>query len=137
MMTNNEFKEIFKNQLTKIGFKMRGNNFRLKTSEIETIVNLQKSNFSNLYYINYGYNLLNLDYGEVYTHVSELLPQSEAFNLESEYQNREKDLLKIINEMLIPEISKIKTEKDIINLFRRKPYLNMTTTGKVKEFLNM
>ncbi|WP_431244785.1 DUF4304 domain-containing protein [Flavobacterium sp. P21] len=137
MMTNNEFKEIFKNQLTKIGFKMRGNNFRLKTSEIETIVNLQKSNFSNAYYVNYGYNLLNFDCSEVYIHISERLPQLATFDLEKEFQNREKELLAIINQMLIPEITKIKTEQDVLNLFQRKPYLNMTTIFKVKEYLKL
>ena len=43
--------EVFNN----LGFKRKGNNWVVDSSELIKIVNLQKSNYGNLFYINYGF----------------------------------------------------------------------------------
>ena len=114
-MTNNEFKDRIDELLKPLGFRKQGNYWRLETNEIEKIVNLQKSNFSNLYYVNYGFNLKKLDFDGVLMHIFNRLNQSNAFDLENNLDSSERrnKISKIIEEELIPNINRIANESDV------------------------
>jgi len=137
-MENKEFKNIINELLKPLGFKNKGNYWRLETDELEKVINLQKSNFSNLYYFNYGYNLKNLDYDVVMIHVFSRLSQSDAFDLENDLEStvRIKKLEEIINIELLPELKKINGESDLLDLLKGRQHLNDIPI-KVKEYLKL
>lgn len=50
-------------------FKKKNITWSLKNSELTKIVNLQKSKFSNTYYLNYGFIINELDLGHLNMHI--------------------------------------------------------------------
>ena len=54
-MENAEFKKIVRNTLTEAGFEYRNKNYYCSTNELIAVIDLQKSNFSDAWYINYGF----------------------------------------------------------------------------------
>ena len=65
---------IFLNELfTPLGFKKKGNNWVSNGKEVSRIINLQKSQFGNSFYINYGYILRSLQLEGWATHVEDRL----------------------------------------------------------------
>ena len=58
--TNMQKKELVKylNDIFKCyGFNKSGNKWTAETNELIKVINLQKSNFGNIYYLNYGFVL--------------------------------------------------------------------------------
>jgi hypothetical protein len=137
-MTNNDFKNKFDDLLKPIGFRKKGNYWRFETDELEKIVHLQKSNFSNLYYLNYGFNLKGLNYDGVLIHIGNRLHQSEAFDLENSIgaKDREKLLEAIISKDLIPTLQRVNKETDILTFVKGRPTTNDIPI-KVKEYLKI
>ena len=54
-MDNTEFKKIVQGSTSKYGFMYCKKNYYCETDDVIVVVNLQKSNYSNRYYINYGF----------------------------------------------------------------------------------
>jgi hypothetical protein len=136
-MNNEDFKNIINQLIAPLGYKRRGNYWRLGTEQLEKVCYLQKSNFSNLYYFNYGFKFKNLDYGKVVSHIGSRLSQSQAFDLENTMSDLERTemLEKIISSELYP-ISKLDTETDIIQNLHKLTHPNAIPL-KVKEYLNL
>lgn len=59
-MQKEDLINIIKEELTPLGFKKKGNCWILKGNEITKYLRIQKSQWSNLFYIYYGYILENL-----------------------------------------------------------------------------
>lgn len=55
--------------LRPLGFKRRNNCWIQETSQLYKIINLQRSYYSNSYYINYGFNIRGLDMTDDFMHV--------------------------------------------------------------------
>tara|TARA_R110002153_G_C12984267_1_gene463019 strand:+ start:57 stop:506 length:450 start_codon:yes stop_codon:yes gene_type:complete len=134
-MTNNEFKKVIDHLLKPLGFKKSGNKWTMETEELEKIVEIQKSNFSNSYYLNYGYNFKDLDYKEVSMHIGNRLGSLnqkennlfiQTLDLESLLNpiERIKNLEHFIKVLLIPEIRKTNTKQDIIEELKSRNHLN-------------
>lgn len=115
-MESTEFKNIINDFLSFYGFKRRGNFWRLRTSELEKVIHLQKSNFSNLYYINYGFNIENLMDPGVTMHIFNRLHANnpniqekvvKTLDLESDLSStkRRENLIYILQEFLLKEIT--------------------------------
>ncbi|MBZ0245437.1 MAG: DUF4304 domain-containing protein [Cyclobacteriaceae bacterium] len=125
-MTNKDFKKTLDELLRPFGFSNKGNLWTLETDELEKLIYLQKSNYGNLYYLNYGYNIKGLIYDEVTMHVGNGLSQSEAFDLENQLEpiDRIYQLERIILNELLPELEKVNTELELIDLLKKEPHLN-------------
>ena len=54
-MDNTEFKKIVQGSTSKYGFMYCKKNYYCETDDMIVVVNLQKSNYNNSYYINYGF----------------------------------------------------------------------------------
>ena len=54
-MNNTEFKKIVQEITSKYGFMYCKKNYYYNSDKIIVVINLQKSNFDNSYYINYGF----------------------------------------------------------------------------------
>ncbi|HEX8549481.1 MAG TPA: DUF4304 domain-containing protein [Cytophagaceae bacterium] len=138
IMLTKEFKDIISEVLKPLGFKKKRNYWRLETDEIEKIINLQRSNFSNLYYVNFGYNIKKLNYDGVIMHIYNRLPQVDAFDLENplDLNDRINKIRELINGNLIPSLDRINTESDILEVLKYRSHLNDIPL-KVKKYLKL
>ncbi|MBS1544170.1 MAG: DUF4304 domain-containing protein [Bacteroidetes bacterium] len=146
-MTNREFKDTLDKLLKPHGFKKKGNEWTMETTELYKTIDLQKSNFSNLYYLNYGYNLKDLDYDGTKYHINNRLGSKEinvhkiiqdTFDLEKSIDDltRVKNLSDLINNILLPKVNSINNKTDIVNSLKTRPTLNDVPL-RVKEYLNL
>ena len=81
-----------------IGFKRKGNSWVVNGSELSKVVNLQKSNYSNSFFINYGYNMKGLETDTFFLHVSYRLGGADI-----EEHKRVTQLLNLENEISIEQ----------------------------------
>ena len=68
-MDRKELINILNEVLVPIGFKRKGNYWVMIGNEITKMVNLQKSNYGNFFYINYGYILQSIQLDNVMMHI--------------------------------------------------------------------
>ncbi|MFZ1677679.1 MAG: DUF4304 domain-containing protein [Saprospiraceae bacterium] len=146
-MDNKEFKLNFDKLLKGQGYKKKGNVWKKETSELLKMIELQKSNFRNLYYLNFGFNFNNLDYSEVRSHIVNRLggrnPEENTFidvtlDLENDMsdEKRKLSIQKLLNEILIPQIEQINSESDVLNELKSRSHLNDIPI-KVKAYLKL
>jgi hypothetical protein len=146
-MTNKEFKDTLDKLLKPHGFNKKGNEWTMDTTELHKAIDLQKSNFSNLYYLNYGYNFKDLDYDGIRYHIFNGLGSrdtvvnnmiQDTFDLENSMDDltRIKNLSDLINNILLPEVNSTNSKADIINSLKTRPTLNDIPL-RVKEYLNI
>jgi hypothetical protein len=134
-MERKELANILNETLIPAGFKRKGNYWVINGDEITKMINLQKSQFGNVYYINYGYILQALPLGVFRTHVEnrvafstkeENLRLHELLDLDSNISDEErtKALKEILQNKLVSKIQSIYTEKDLLDEFKKRPHLN-------------
>ena len=109
-------------------FRKKGNNWVFDNTELIKVINLQKSNFSNSYYINYGFIIKGLQLTTT-THVANRLHGNNItnlLNLESEIANSERfsELEKIISDKVIKYAESINTTQDLKEHLKNRPHLN-------------
>ena len=146
-MDKKDFINCFDSLLKPLGFKKKSNWWRIETVEIEKVINLQRSGYSNLYYINYGYNLKGLKYEGVVMHIYNRLWHtdkktikciSDTLDLESKIRTakRMENIKMIVEKLLIPKIDEINCENDILIMLQSRAHLNDIPI-KVKEYLKL
>jgi hypothetical protein len=133
-MEKKELASILSEVLIPIGFKKKGNYWVVNGNEITKMVNLQKSQFGNFFYINYGYilNAISLDgVMHIYKRSASLdknenLRIDELLDLDNNISNedRARELKKMLFEMLIENINVVNTEADVLNELKKRPHLN-------------
>jgi len=146
-MTKEVLVKILTDVLSHEGFKRKGNNWVENKGEISKIVNLQKSQFGNLFYINYGYAMKNLPLNGAKMHIHlrvstvELGKKdnvSELLILDNQIPDRDRcDMLtKILTVKLIPELRSVNTESDIRRRIVDGPWQNIVPV-KVKHYFGL
>ena len=133
-MTNEELKLKIDRALKPLGYKKKGNKWSASKEYLTKIIELQKSGYSNLYYVNYGVNLNKLDYNDVNFHVF----NRHINTLDLETKSDEK-LSKLANETIIQiteKLAQLNSVDDVTNYARALPTLNILPL-RVKEFLNL
>jgi hypothetical protein len=143
-----ELVDIIDKEFKPLGFKRKGNYWQLNGKEIIKLINLQTSSFSKLYYINYGFNFVNLGYDGTSMHVfkglgsldkqeQELIKNLLDFESNIDDETRRNKLTKIIRNILKVELNKINAEKDVLKEIEEKPILLNMLPLKVKEYLKL
>lgn len=56
-MDGNNFKKILQKCMDRVGFSFKNNNYYYDNNEMIAVINVQKSNYDNSVYINYGFYL--------------------------------------------------------------------------------
>jgi hypothetical protein len=145
-MTNKEFKDELDRLLRPSGFRKKGNTWRSENNEIEKVIELQKSDYSNLYYLNYGYNFKNLHYHQVSMHIFKRFGYVDKLRNEESQDTldlekpiaMEKRITKLKNivDDLLNEILNTNTPDDIKSQLATWITLNGVPI-KVKEFLKL
>ncbi|GEP97521.1 DUF4304 domain-containing protein [Chitinophaga cymbidii] len=134
-MEKKELASILSEILVPIGFKKKGNYWVVNGTEITKMVNLQKSQFSNCFYINYGYILNTIPLNGLTMHVfgglgsldsNENARIKELLNLENSISDEERasGLKKVLIEKLAHKVSSVNTEADVLVELKKQPHLN-------------
>jgi len=140
--------DIIDKEFKPLGFKRKGNYWQFNGTEIIKIIYLQKSSFSKLYYINYGFNFVNLDYHGTSMHVfkglgslvkqeNELIKSLLDFENDIDDETRRDKLTEIIRNILKVELNKINTERDVLKEIEENSILLEMLPLKVKEYLKL
>ena len=69
-MSKKEFIQWFNELLLPLGYKRKGNVWELSGKELLKVIDLQKSMYSSLYYVNYGYIITKLELDGLLSHVN-------------------------------------------------------------------
>mgnify|MGYP001544711343 CR=1 FL=1 len=134
-MEKKELASILSEVLVPIGFKKKGNYWVVNGAEITKMINLQKSQFSNSFYINYGYILNAIPLNGLTMHIfsglgsldsNENARIKELLNLENNISDEERasDLKKVLLEKLAHKVSSVNTEADVLEELKKQPHLN-------------
>lgn len=145
-MDKNNLVDLLDTLLKPYGFKRKGNNWILNGDEISKLVNLQKSYYGNVFYINYGYIIKDLDLATK-PHVEMRLASvdreeqkriTDLLNLETEIQpnQRLEELAKILTNKVIAKLQSINSKKELLNELMQRSHLNDIPLV-VKKYFNL
>lgn len=131
-MEKKDIVQLLNETLVPNNFKRKGNYWVDNHGEITKMVNLQKSDFATLFYINYGYILKTLPLGGTRMHIENRLASSDwkrlaqLLNLENDLPDSERSaaLKEIFSNDLLPQMLSINSEGDIRNYLKIRPILN-------------
>lgn len=134
-MEKKELSSILNEVLAPIGFKKKGDSWVINGDEITKMINLQKSQFSNSFYINYGYILKSVPLNGLMMHVfkgfgsidkTEQQRMTALLDLGNNISNedRAKELKKLLLEKLVLNIQEVNTEEDVLSELKKRPHLN-------------
>ncbi len=130
-----------------LGFKRKGNYLLLHQIELTQIINLQKSIYGNLYYINYGFKINNLNTDNNMMHIWKRLAGANKeevrelfnaldFSYEMNLQNRLSLLREAIRNKIFGIFQKVHTESDLVEYIKKRPTMNDIPIV-VKEYLGL
>ena len=134
-MDKKDIANILNEVLVPVGFKKKGNYWVINSDAITKMVNLQKSNHGNFFYINYGYILNAIPLNGLTMHIfgglgsldsNENTRIKELLNLENNISDEERasDLKKVLLEKLAHKINLVNTEADVLEELKKQPHLN-------------
>ncbi len=117
-----------------IGFKRKANNWVLNCDELSKIINLQKSNYSNSFFINFGYIIKGLELTTT-THVENRLASSNKedqkritdlldFETDIPIDQRLSELKKLIKDKIVEQIQSVNIQTDLLNELKKRTHLN-------------
>ena len=145
-METKEFKKLLKSTFELHGFARSGNHFYKDSEEIIGIIGLQKSNFSNGYYINVGYFIKQLKSSDniprdVDAHVSARFlnnfgeASGDVFELDLLDDNSKEKLVKCIDDNVCSFFDNVTSINALKDLLTRRPSLLYQTKLNAKRFL--
>jgi len=140
-MDKKDLISLFNNVLKPHGFKKKSNYWRLDGDELIKIVNLQKSQWGNQYYINYGFDFKDLDYDGMAMHIYNRIGSidKDGNNILDFEISLPGDRIKMVENLLTDILTifgKANSVADIINDLRQRDHLNDVPL-KVKGFLDL
>ncbi|MNE40748.1 hypothetical protein D3C80_1347870 [compost metagenome] len=144
-MEKKDLVNFLDNQFVPIGFKRKGNNWIKNEQDINKIINLQKSQYSNAFYINYSYNINCLPLNGFVNHISSRLGSldkleqeriTDLLNLENDIEPiiRFSELEKFIIDKIVYQMISTNSEKDILNVLKQRKYLHTIPPHVLKHF---
>ena len=147
-MEKNQLIEIIDNEFKRHGYKRKGSNWKLAGERVIKMIQLQRSSYSKLYYVNYGFNFVNLNYDEMPFHIFNRLGSFDKdendrirslldFENEINDETREVMLADTMRNILKPELDGMNSESDVLEDLKKHPILLNTLPLRVKEYLNV
>ena len=109
-----ELIKILDNFFTQLGFKKQNSLWSFDNGILIKKVNLQKSDFGEIFYLNYGYDIKNLN--------SDLDSTMDIYNRAGTI-NHVDDLQSLINEVS-NNFNSTNSEEDILSSFEKRPTIN-------------
>lgn len=144
-MEKTELVKLLDNIFIPLGFKRKGNTWVSNGKEINKLVNLQKSQYSNTFYINYGFIINSIPLNKWVQHTNDRLGSKnqeeqhlidELLNLESniDTSNRLIMLYQLIHDKIIPEFLSVETENDLLKTLKAREHLYTVAPIVLKHF---
>lgn len=144
-MKKKELANTLNDVLAPAGFKKKGNYWIINGNEITKMVNLQKSQFNNVFYINYGYIINSIPLDNLMMHIFKRLSSKDAnennkieelLNLANNLSDelRINKLKQVLNNMLIKEVVSVNKELDVLEEIKKLPTLNLVPLVVKKHF---
>src|ERR1039457_4103701 len=132
-MVKKELASILNEVLLPIGFKKKGDYWVINGDEIAKMVNLQRSQFSNSFYINYGYILKSIPLNGLMMHVFKGFGSIDKIeqqrftvllDLGNDISNKDraKELREALEKLAL-NIQEVNTEDDVLNELKKRPHL--------------
>ncbi len=124
-------------KLKPLGAKRKGRStFVLETPDLLKSIDIQKSDFSQLCYLNYGFTLKRVPTGGLKSHLMKRATSKDPLikeqidrwlDLDSDFPDHERlqGIEWIIDEIVLPEIQTINTESDLKNFILTLPTMNL------------
>ncbi|MBC8643232.1 DUF4304 domain-containing protein [Flavobacterium lindanitolerans] len=111
-----ELLNLLNNIFLPLGFKRKGNSWVLNGNEINKIINLQKSQYGNVYYLHYNYVINSLPLNNRKVHIDNQLGSIDKeeqamiqglLDLESDIDTADRliKLFEVINKKIVPELN--------------------------------
>jgi len=137
--------------LVPLGFKRKGNNWKVTSDMISKQVQLQRSNFGNQYYINYGFNFPDLDFDAVEMHIFRRFGSADQneqkriqplLDLENGIESGIEsgiggaDLRRLFEAQVVPQLQAVNNKEEAIQDISKRTYFDVLTI-KVKEYLGI
>ena len=146
-MEKKELISILSEILVPIGFKKKGNYWVINGGAITKIINLQKSSYSNAFYINYGYIVNSIPLGNLMMHIYNRVTSLDVdernritflLDLESSISDvdRAKELKETLKSKLLEKIQAVNTEEDLAVELKKRPHLNDISL-KIKQHFHL
>lgn len=146
-MEKKELEKIISEVFVPKGFKKKGNYWVVNGNEIIKMIYLQKSQFSNSFFINYGYILNSIPLGSLMMHIfnglGSIKPDENTrikelldFDSNITEEIRILELKGVLIDIMLPRIQKVNTENDILIELNLRPHLN-DLPGVVKEYFHL
>lgn len=134
-MNKNDLIKLLDGIFSPLGFKRKGNNWLLNGEQLSKIVNIQRSSYSNAFYINYGYIIRALPLLNVRMHVENRLASTSKieqkritnlldFEIGINKEKRLAELKVIITEKIVAQMQSINIEEELLNELRQRSHLN-------------
>lgn len=102
--------------LRSLGFKKKSNYWFNDSDELQRFIYFQRSRFSPLYYLEYGFIIKSLDLDGLTPHYSERVrEQQDVLDLESSLTDEERELKlsDLLRNEVVPNLLAISTEQDL------------------------
>jgi len=132
--------------LLPLNFKKKGNNWLFNGEILSKVVNLQKSDFGNYYYLNYGFTIAKLEltttthihYRLASTNSEENIRIKDLLDLESNIEPEQRifELENLIKEKIINQMTDINNEAELLSEIKKMPYSSIIPLV-VKQHFNL
>ena len=135
-MNKKDFVDYLNGIFKKYGYIRKKSKFWVQeTDDLIKIIHLQKSQFSNKYYLNFGFVLKNLDIQDTAMHIYNRLGDNtpnhnqriqELLDMETNIEDgkRKFELEYYIKNNLLSKLSMVNSEQDLLEYLKGKPHLN-------------
>jgi hypothetical protein len=135
--------KLIDDSLIPLGFKKKGNYWVLNSKKIVKIVELQRSQFSEAFYLNFGFNIPSLPFTTKW-HIHFGIrtfdddTKKDWLDLTNSIPNekRKAEITKILTEKLVPRLERVSTEEDLLWELKALPNLNSVPLN-IKEYFNL
>ncbi|REA63130.1 hypothetical protein DSL64_05805 [Dyadobacter luteus] len=141
-----ELIDLIHSELKPLGYKKKDRKWSIETEELVKGVDIQRSNFSKLYYINYGFIIKGLDLGDWYHHYSYRLSsitseENQFVKTFLDFENQENtDVVRfteILRKNMIAELNSINTIMDLRGHILEDQRRSVMLTQATKKFLDI
>ncbi|WP_291100855.1 MULTISPECIES: DUF4304 domain-containing protein [unclassified Flavobacterium] len=145
-MEKKDLVKLIDEKFSTLGFKRKANNWIFNNAELSKVINLQKSNFGNFFYINYGFIILKLELTTT-THFEKRLGSvnkmeqkriTDLLDLSNDLDDNERllELNKLLSDQIVSDFQKINTEDDLLRELKKLKSLNAVLLI-VKKYFNL
>jgi hypothetical protein len=143
-MEKKDLIQLIDNAFKKDGYIRKGNNWTFENDVLLKHINLQKSNFGNYYYLNYGYSIKELGLEDEVMHIYNRLTSKDIIERNEieklfDFDSKIEEHYRLVNierylNLVKKELNRINDTSDLSIYLKNREHLNDVSL-KVKKYL--